>query len=146
MHATLTKFGYPGSVVTQLPHWTIVLRPQQITLGSLVLVSNTEASSFAALPADAYTELGAATKLIETGLAQFRPFDRINYIMLMMVDPHVHFHVLPRYQASQDYHGMTFSDASWPGPPDFKSGIVPAEPVTQELLSDLRKVMRADNH
>jgi diadenosine tetraphosphate (Ap4A) HIT family hydrolase len=146
MHATLLKFGYPDTVVAALTHWIILLRPQQITLGSLVLVSNTEARSFGSLPTDAFQELGAVTSLIETGLAQFRRFDRINYVMLMMVDPHVHFHVLPRYEAAQDYHGMTFGDTSWPGPPDFKSGIIPPDPVKRALVSDLRKVMRADNH
>ena len=43
--------------------------------------------------------------------------------MLMMVDPHVHFHVFPRYAGSRDLDGLTFADAGWPGPPDLKSAV-----------------------
>ena len=30
--------------------------------------------------------------------------------MLMMVDPHVHFHVIPRYSESREWAGMTLAD------------------------------------
>src|SRR3546814_15729356 len=42
--------------------------------------------------------------------------------MLMMVDPHVHFHVFPRYEGSCDAAGVTLADQSWPGPPDLPKG------------------------
>ncbi len=42
--------------------------------------------------------------------------------MLMMVDPHVHFHVIPRYDGDRAWDGVEFADAGWPGPPDLKSG------------------------
>jgi diadenosine tetraphosphate (Ap4A) HIT family hydrolase len=38
-----------------------------------------------------------------------------------MVDPHVHFHVIPRYSGSREWNGLDFADAGWPGPPDLKS-------------------------
>ena len=41
--------------------------------------------------------------------------------MLMMVDPHVHFHVLPRYAQTRVFDGVQFPDTGWPGPPDLKS-------------------------
>ena len=43
--------------------------------------------------------------------------------MLMMVDPHVHFHVIPRYDGSRSFGGMSFPDRAWPGPPDLKSAV-----------------------
>ena len=33
---------------------------------------------------------------------------KINYLALMMVDPHVHFHVIPRYSGSRELEGATF--------------------------------------
>ena len=33
-----------------------------------------------------------------------------NYLMLMMVDPHVHFHVIPRYAAPQRFEDVDFPD------------------------------------
>jgi diadenosine tetraphosphate (Ap4A) HIT family hydrolase len=37
--------------------------------------------------------------------------------MLMMVDPNVHFHVIPRYSELREWNGVPFPDAGWPGPP-----------------------------
>ena len=41
----------------------------------------------------------------------------MNYLMLMMVDAHVHFHVLPRYADVLDRVGQQWRDPAWPGPP-----------------------------
>ena len=38
MNATMTKFGYPDSVVRDYPLWSVQLRPAQATLGALVFV------------------------------------------------------------------------------------------------------------
>jgi diadenosine tetraphosphate (Ap4A) HIT family hydrolase len=121
MHATLRKFGYPQSMLAETEHWCVLLRPQQATLGALVLAAKSEAGSLAELPTGAYAELQPVTKLIETALRSFRSFDRINYLLLMMVDPHVHFHVVPRYGAAQVFGNDEFKDMGWPGPPDLKS-------------------------
>ena len=43
--------------------------------------------------------------------------------MLMMVDPHVHFHIIPRYAGERSSTAATFADTGWPGPPDLKSAI-----------------------
>jgi diadenosine tetraphosphate (Ap4A) HIT family hydrolase len=43
--------------------------------------------------------------------------------MLMMVDPTVHFHVIPRYSEPRDWGGLQFADAGWPGPPALGSGV-----------------------
>jgi diadenosine tetraphosphate (Ap4A) HIT family hydrolase len=37
--------------------------------------------------------------------------------MLMMVDPHVHFHVIPRYEGEREFDGVSVTDAGWAGPP-----------------------------
>lgn len=139
MNATLRKFGHPGSLLCDYAHWCVLLRPAQATLGALILGAKSEATSLAALPPNAFTELHRVTGDIERALKVFRPFERINYLMLMMVDPHVHFHVLPRYGSPQDFAGQTFSDAGWPGPPDLKS----ATALTDAQMNSLRDGLRA---
>ena len=119
-HATLLRFGYPATCLVEWEHWAALLRPQQVTLGALVLASRHDVTSLAALPDGAYAELQTATKTIETGLRTFRPFDKINYLCLMMVDPQVHFHVLPRYSSEQVFADTPFKDTGWPGLPDLK--------------------------
>lgn len=38
--------------------------------------------------------------------------------MLMMADPQVHFHVLPRYPGPREFDGQRFEDRGWPRLPD----------------------------
>lgn len=117
MNATIDKFGYPATLVREFDHWVVLLRPAQVTLGALVLAAKSDATAFSQLPGEAFAELHQAVSAIERGLARFRPFERINYLMLMMVDRQVHFHVLPRYSTAQSWDGADFPDLGWPGPP-----------------------------
>lgn len=133
MHATLRKFGYPDTLLHESEHWCVLLRPQQVTLAALVLCAKSEAGSFSTLPAAAFAELAPVTSVIESSLRRLRAFDKINYLALMMVDPHVHFHVLPRYARPQDFGGVSFADGGWPGVPDLKQ----ATEMSQELRSSL---------
>ena len=38
--------------------------------------------------------------------------------MLMMIDPDVHFHVIPRYAKSRNFEGIEFMDSGLPGAPN----------------------------
>lgn len=121
MNATIEKFGYPASVVREFGHWLVLARPAQVTLGSIVLAAKGEATAFGELRPEAFAELGVAVAAIERGLAAFCGYQRINYLMLMMVDPHVHFHVIPRYSGKRAGAGLELADHGWPGPPDLAS-------------------------
>ena len=123
MNATIEKFGYPTTLIAQFDHWLVLLRPAQPTLGSLVLAARSDATAFGDLPAAAHAELKTATVTIEAALAKAVDYGKINYLMLMMVDPHVHFHVIPRYEGSRSAAGLTIRDAGWPGQPDLGSAI-----------------------
>jgi diadenosine tetraphosphate (Ap4A) HIT family hydrolase len=120
---TMRKFGYPDNLVRDFDHWVVLLRPGQVTLGSLVLASKSEATAFGALPPGAHAELARIAAEIEAALKAEVRYERINYLMLMMVDPHVHFHVFPRYQGSRTFEEVTVEDLGWPGPPDLKSAV-----------------------
>jgi len=143
MNATLAKFGYPGTLLQESEHWCVLMRPQQVTLGALVLAAKSEANAMSLLPPAAFTELSAVTKRIEQSLVRFRPYGKINYICLMMVDPHVHFHVLPRYAAAQDFGGATFPDPGWPGVPDLKQAPQLTDPQRSTLHGALLDAFRA---
>ena len=117
MNATIEKFGFPATLVAEFEHWVVLLRPAQPTLGALVLAAKSDATAFGDLPADAHAELKTVTAAIEAALTQAVGYAKINYLMLMMVDPHVHFHVLPRYEGERGAEGLTVADAGWPGQP-----------------------------
>jgi diadenosine tetraphosphate (Ap4A) HIT family hydrolase len=118
---TMEKFGFPDTLVRDFGHWAVLVRPAQVTLGSLVLASTSEAIRYADLPGEAFAQQGDAIRAIERALASFCSFERMNYLMLMMVDPHVHFHVIPRYAGEREWKGLQLPDTGWPGPPDLGS-------------------------
>ena len=119
---TLLKFLYPESLVHEYDHWVVLARPKQATLGALVLACKEKAQAFSALSDEAFAELPRAIRDVEQGLRAFRPYDKINYLMLMMVDKEVHYHVLPRYGAEQSFEGRAYSDPGWPAFPDLGAG------------------------
>jgi diadenosine tetraphosphate (Ap4A) HIT family hydrolase len=127
-NATMEKFGYPATLIREFEYWVVLLRPAQVTLGSLVLAAKDEATAFGSLPAAAHAELAAATRQIEATLSTEIGYDRINYLMLMMVDPHVHFHIFPRYANPRSFGDLKIDDSGWPGAPDLASGqTIPAD-------------------
>jgi len=117
----------------------VLLRPAQVTLGRLVLVCKGAAQRFGAIGSEASAELAAVADGIERALADAFDHDRINYLMLMMVDPDVHFHVLPRYEAEREFAGQRFEDPFWPGPPDVTHRVELADGVQPALLAELRR-------
>jgi diadenosine tetraphosphate (Ap4A) HIT family hydrolase len=137
--ATATKFGYPGTLIASYRHWLILARPQQPVLGALVLLCTDEARSFSQISPAAFSELAQVTRDLETALkAAFDP-DKLNYLMLMMVDPDVHFHILPRYQNARQFAGTEHKDFFWPRPVDL------TQPVTTDaaLVDAVRDHLKA---
>lgn len=115
------------------------MRPAQATLGAMVLICKDKATSFAGISPAAFEELGIVIADIETASRAFRTWDKINYLMLMMVDPDVHFHVLPRYAEEQNFDGTVYVDASWPGPPDLTGAVN----LTPQQIDALVKALKA---
>ena len=118
MNQTIEKFGWPATLVCEFEHWVVLARAAQPTLGSLVLAARSDATAFGNLPGEAHAELKQATAAIEAALTKAVGSQRINYLMLMMVDPHVHFHVIPRYEGAREWQGREFVDVGWPKVPD----------------------------
>jgi len=138
MNATAVKFGYPDSVVKEFGHWIVQVRPAQPTLGSLVLICKDDAAHFGEISKDAGAELPQVVAKIEQVLGEAFAFERINYLMLMMVDPDVHFHVLPRYEQAQTFAGSVFTDPGWPAAPNIGHVNEIDEATREKLLEALR--------
>ena len=138
MNETIAKFGHPATLIAEYDHWVVLLRPAQPTLGALVLAAKSDATAFGDLPAEAHAELKVATAAIEAALTQAVGYAKINYLMLMMVDPHVHFHVLPRYDGERSGAGLTVADAGWPAQPDLGQAVKLDESQTAALTDWLK--------
>jgi diadenosine tetraphosphate (Ap4A) HIT family hydrolase len=135
---TIEKFGYPATLIREFEHWMVLVRPAQVTLGSLVLANKSDATAYGALAVEAFAEQGKVVTSIEEALSHFCGYERLNYLMLMMVDPNVHFHVIPRYSKPKRWQGISFPDAGWPGPPDLKSAITLNGPQLSQMVTTLQ--------
>jgi diadenosine tetraphosphate (Ap4A) HIT family hydrolase len=114
MNETIRTFGFPATLVADYAHWVVLLRPAQPTLGSLILAAKSEVTAFPDLKPKAFAELARVTAHLEGVLRKAVSPAKINYLMLMMVDPHVHFHVIPRYEGGRGFGGIEMTDVGWP--------------------------------
>lgn len=140
MNETIRKFGYPLTLVREYDHWVVLLRPKQITLASLVMACTDDAKALSEITPAAFAELVQVTRDIEITLRRAFGYDRLNYLLLMMVDPDVHFHVIPRYASERSFEGARFTDPGWPKPPD----LAHENPVTPAAFEVLRTRLAAD--
>lgn len=132
---TMRTFGYPDTCVAEYEHWVVLIRRKQITAGSLVLVCTSDARALGEVSPEAYAELAAVIAKMESALRQAFSYDKINYLALMMVDPQVHFHVVPRYASPRQAAGLELADTAWPGPPD----VTKAVDLTDDQVAQLRR-------
>jgi len=137
-NATLRKFGYPNSLIKSYQHWHLLLRPAQPTIGSLILVSKENIHQYSGISKEAILEQQIIISEIEHTLKKRFDYSKINYLMLMMVDPIVHFHVIPRYEQVVEFCNEEFSDEYWPNPPNLGHDIKLKETYSQELLATFR--------
>ncbi|QJE74781.1 HIT family protein [Aerophototrophica crusticola] len=137
-NATMLKFGYPATLVAETEHWCVLVRPQQPTLGSLVLACKQPAAAFGQVDPAGFAGLQPVVAAAESALADLVGYQKINYLMLMMVDPDVHFHVIPRYEGSRTFEGVEFRDAGWPGQPALSPAVALADPVRDALVAALK--------
>jgi diadenosine tetraphosphate (Ap4A) HIT family hydrolase len=137
-NATMRKFGWPGTRIAETGHWAVMLRPQQCTLGALILACEQPVTAFGQVDAAGHADLGVAVKAVEAMLQGAVGYERLNYLMLMMVDPDVHFHVLPRYHGEKTWEDLTVPDAGWPGPPRLDAFVQPGADTATALISHLR--------
>ena len=132
------KFKIKELSLFESEYWIVSLRPQQPTLGSLVLSAKGDCTVFSDLSKEETEELSMVFKLIEMKLKQVFDYDKINYMALMMIDNHVHFHIIPRYSASRIFGDHEYIDKTWPKPPDILLNIVEAAALNN-LYDELKK-------
>ena len=135
---TATKFGYPNNLIVETSHWSILLRPTQVTLGSLILVCSEETKSIGKMSSAASTDFHRACNILESTLTNAFAPDKFNYLALMMVDPHVHFHVIPRYKSEVEFNDRMFNDMLWPKPPILAETIKLNDLEMKKLLATLK--------
>lgn len=133
------KFNVNKYLIMESDHWRLSLRPFQATLGSAILSLNRPCENFADITTEESADLKEIVSYTEKRLKLAFSYDKINYLMLMMVDPHLHFHVIPRYSREINFEGAVWSDSNWPTAPDL-GGKSLNEEEAGKIIEKIREV------
>lgn len=125
MNPTHQKFCTPETLIKDYEHWSLVLRPNQCTLGSCVIVAKCSAdiTSVGGLSPDAGAEFPSVAADFERALRATFGAVKFNYSALMMIDPQPHFHAIPRYETPPVFDGTPYPDTAWPKVVNMLEGI-----------------------
>lgn len=128
------KFKVNEYKLYESEYWIWSLRPHQSTLGAGILSLKRECPTFSELKPEEYADLDNIIKVIESSLKEAFDYDVMNYLMLMMFDKHVHYHIFPRYEKQVQILNETWKDENWPVIP-FLIG----EALSRNKLQDIVK-------
>ncbi|PWJ12945.1 HIT family protein [Jannaschia seohaensis] len=138
LDAFAEKFRTAELHLAETQGWTLSLRPGQPMLGSMVLSVRSGTRDLALLTPEEAVGMGAGLGLAERLAREVFGAVRINVLCLMMQDPIVHFHILPRYDRPVSAAGRDWTDTDWPGPPQ-----IAGDPAEDAVLHALRDTLRA---
>lgn len=138
MDAFKNKFKTEELLIHETEHWIWSLRPVQATLGAGVLSLKRECSVLSKLNQEEFSDLNDIIKVIEKTLRKTFKYNIMNYLMLMMVDKQVHYHVIPRYERTIDFAGTSWKDSGWPGVPNLAGEEIELRTL-DEILSAIKE-------
>jgi diadenosine tetraphosphate (Ap4A) HIT family hydrolase len=133
------KFRVEELKIYETEFWVWSLRPVQATLGAGVLSTRRRHARLSDLDEAEFSDMHSIIKTIEGTLDQAFDIDGLNYLMLMMVDKHVHYHVLPRYADTVSFGSALFPDSGWPGPP-----VLNVEATATQELDAILSLMKSN--
>ncbi|SFR57181.1 HIT family protein [Litoreibacter janthinus] len=134
------KFDAEQMKVFETNFWMVVVRHKQITLGSCVAICKRQISSFSDLSADECEDLQRVYSKYEGLCGRAFGAKQFNYLALMMKDPHLHFHMIPRYPEGVHFEGEDWRDESYPKLVSMKHPLVDIE-VRKKIRSALAEAI-----
>lgn len=134
------KFRINKLKLYESEHWIWSLRPNQITLGASVLTIKRECTSFSQLSSKEFEDMKNVIDKIENTLYTTFQYTKINYLMLMMFDKQVHFHILPRYKNKINVVGVEWSDDDYPKIPNLVDDYYD-EDICMLILKEIKETL-----
>lgn len=134
----LKDYNY-GDLITETDYWFILLAPGQKNLGTCVIALKRLERDLAGLTGDEWQEFGEIVGKLEYALKSAFNVTMFNWGCLMNSsylqdppNPHVHWHLIPRYKEQVEFAGITFED------PCFGSSTMKAKAGIIEVAGDVR--------
>jgi len=105
--------GITRGVITANEHWTLVLNENQATLGRVFFALNRHETDITRLTPEEVASLWEFVAQGKEALARLFNPDHYNYMFLMNLTPHAHFHIFPRYASPREFNGQTYADSRY---------------------------------
>lgn len=112
------KYRSNFNLIKSFNSWNWILRFNQTSFASTILYHKSNKKRLSDITEQDFNEFKFIVNFIEKTLSNKTSYDQLNYLALMMVDPIVHFHIIPRYSNSFFFNDLEFKDFSFPNPPD----------------------------
>lgn len=103
--------------ITETSHWKVFLNPEQTYLGRAIIALKRHCGSLSALTTQEWEDYIHLVKILESSYKKALGATLFNWSCLMNnayqnkpPNPHVHWHLRPRYERSIKLFGVTFKD------------------------------------
>jgi len=107
----------PNSFISETKHWEVYLNQDQYYLGRCVIAVKRNVGAMSDLTDDEWLDFADLVKKVEDGFKKIFGATMFNWTCLMNgayqndpPDPHVHWHLRPRYKNPVEFAGQTFDD------------------------------------
>lgn len=109
-------FDEDHNLIKEYENRKLLVRNKNSTLGNCVLIAKRDIANVSDVNENEAKEYFEIIREVESALKQAFHYDKINYLTLMMVDEHVHTHILPRYHEIKQFAWITWTDEWWQWP------------------------------
>ncbi len=140
LEAFREKFRVDDLLVYANAHWSWSVRPAQPTLAAGVISLNRYALTLGEVTPEEMQALPDVVSRLEATVRGHFDHRIMNYLALMMVDHHVHWHVIPRYDSPRTFAGREWVDSGWPRFP----AIADSQHGDDAVLHEIRRALRGD--
>lgn len=133
-------------VVLANDFWTLVLNDNQATLGRVFFALRRHETDIARLSDPEVLSLWTFVRETKAALTSLFAPDHLNFMFLMNLTPHVHFHIFPRYAGSREFAGQTFADSRFGAHYDSDESRTLSADAEEQLISTLRHALTQPDH
>ena len=139
MQHILKKFKFHDNLICEYQNWYLILREDQITFASKVLINKRFKKNVSDLSTKCFIELKKIFYDIEKNIKPEIKYQKINYLYLMMVDKEVHMHIIPRYNKKILFENIIFNDYGWPKPPKLDKTNIVSKKIKRKIIRLIKK-------
>lgn len=131
------KFDEKNNLIKEYKYWKLLVRKEQLKLGSCVAITKRHVASFSEITDEEMKEYAKVVRDIERALKKSFQYDIIHHLLIMFFDKHTHFHIIPRYKKPRNFAGIEWIDDFHPDPL-----IQKREHVSQETLNQIKEEIK----